>query len=182
MISKHRKQRECGFVGLLLLLVVVVAGIGGAGWYVYYQRYHHAPPIAKLAANCQQPELNLSIGPSSGTAGTIYVDAVFTNQSLRTCTLDGYPSVVLVDAHNATLGAPAMHSTAFPASTVTLHPGESAHAAMGFPEPGNFAPSICSAASTNLRATPPGTIASLETPLTRQYCPGFSVTTIQPGI
>jgi len=185
MIFRQRQQQhqaEHGFVGLIVLAIIVIAAIGATGYYAYYKHYHVAPPIARLAANCQAPELNLSIGPSSGTAGTIYVDAVFTNQGFRTCTLNGYPTISLVDSHNALLGTPAMHNTAFPATTITLHPGESAHAAMGFPEPGNFNSGVCSATSTNLKAIAPGAATSLETPLARQYCPGFSTTVIQSGL
>ena len=181
MIRQNNVQR--GFAAMWLVFIIVIAGIALIGWQVT-NHYHRVPPaIVKLAANCQTPELNLSIGPSNGTAGTIYVDAVFTNQGLRTCTLSGYPTISLVDSHNAVLGIMATHNTAFPVTTVTLHPGESAHAAMGFPEPGNFPnPSVCSAASVNLKAVPPSVFTYLETPLVRQSCPGFTVTAIQPGL
>lgn len=172
-------SNERGSLVTWLIAVLVVGAIGFIGWYVYH--YRHLPPIS-LPSNCQAPELNLSIGPSSGAAGTIYTDIVFTNQSLRTCTLHGYPAVALLDSHNSVLGAPATNNSSFPATTVTLHPGDSAHAAVGFPQPGNFDPGICSAVSTNLRATPPSVIGSLETPLAKQYCPGFSITVIQAGL
>ena len=179
VVSDQRRSSERGSSVIWLILLLVLAAIGFIGWYVYH--YRHLPPVIALPANCQTPELNLSIGPSGGAAGTIYTDAVFTNQSLRTCTVNGYPGIALLDAHNAVLGTPATHNPAFPATTITLHPGDSAHAAVGFPQPANFAPGVCSATSANLRATPPSTFVSLETPLARQYCPGFSVTVIQPG-
>ena len=179
LFATKKRSSESGFAIVWVLGLFVVAVIGFIGWKLYYYKYHRS--IITLAANCQAPELNLSIGPSSGTAGTAYVDAVFTNQGLRTCILNGYPMVALVDAHNAMLGAPAMHNTAFPASTITLHPGESAHAAMGFPDPGNFAAGLCTANSATLKATPPSLLGALETPLARQYCPGFSVTVVQSG-
>lgn len=173
---------------LISLVVLIIVGIivAAAIWKFYYVQKptpKNTPlGIPYVSTNCQASDLDLAIGPSSGTAGTIYVDAVFTNQSQHTCTLSGYPTITLVDSNNHQLGISAVHNSAFPPVTVTLYPGESAHAAMGFPEPGILPPGSCSIISTNLEAIPPSLTTYLETPLTKQACSGFSVTSIQPGI
>jgi len=182
MTTFDRNSREIrgrrGCITARFVAAFVIVATAATGWSVYRSQHQ----AAALTISCAASSLNLSIGPSQGTAGTIYTDAVFTNQSNQICVLKGYPKVTLVNSHNTVLGSAAAHNTAFPALAVTLAPGASAHAAIGFPDPGNFDPGVCSAASTNLMATPPALSTHLETPLVRQYCPGFSVTAILPGL
>jgi len=182
---KHRSHNhETGFFLLSGILFLTVLIVGTLGWMFWNNQYTTQTPVvtSHMTTNCSASDLNLSIGPSDGTAGTVYTDAVFTNQSLRTCTLRGYPTITLVGTSNVPLGSTATFNTSFPVTTVTLHPGDSAHAAMGYPEPGNFAPGTCSATSLNLKVTAPNTSSYLETPFVNKSCPGFSVTAIQAGL
>lgn len=178
-----RKNRlENGSFLFVLAVLVVIAAIVALGLQLVNRSNTTAPSVSVTSA-CQSSDLDLAIGPSTGTAGTIYVDAVFTNQSQHTCTVRGYPTVSLAaGTHNTMIGSAASLNTAFPVTTITLNPGDSAHAAMGFPEPGNFGTGVCSPSSINLKATPPNAASYLETPLVRQDCPGFSVTALQSGL
>jgi hypothetical protein len=109
-----------------------------------------------------------------GTAGTNYQQLILTNRSTHACTVYGFPGVSLVDAAGVQLGSPAVRNDTT-AGLVTLAPGQSAAAAVGFPDPGNFDPGTCSAPSTNLKVYPPNQTTALLVPLVARYCPGFSV-------
>ena len=174
--QKRQHKNESGFflLGGVILLTLLI--IGALGWIFWNSQYTvQAPPaIARhTTTDCSASDLNLSIGPSDGTAGTIYTDAVFTNQSLHTCTLKGYPTISLVGVGNTPLGSVATSNTSFPIATITLHPGDSAHASMGYPDAGNFTPGTCSVKSVNLKVTAPNTSTYLETPFVNQSCPGY---------
>ena len=128
---------------------------------------------------CTNSEVSLSLNTNGGgTAGTIYKDAVVTNTSSVTCTLQGVsPSVTLVTSANTVLGTAVGQGTS---GTVTLAPGATAHAAVGFPAAG--AGENCSSqAAAYLDLILPGQSEPLQVADTDQYCQGFSVQAFTAG-
>jgi len=130
--------------------------------------------------SCQATSIKLSLGSPNGTAGTSYVDAILTNTTSHACTLQGYPEVSLTDDNNQSLGQQASQSSSNPGTLITVQPNQHAHAALGFPDPGALSPGACGqAAFVNL--TLPGDSSVLQTAVSQQYCPGFSVSAIKSG-
>lgn len=136
---------------------------------------------ATALIQCTTSDLALSVeSAGGGTAGTTYRHAVLTNQSTHACTLGGFPGVSLVDADDQQLGQPAKR-TGPAGPTVTLAPGKAAASAIGFPNPANFPGGTCTEQSFNLKLYPPGQTTALESELSAQACPGFSVQSLQPA-
>lgn len=132
-------------------------------------------------SSCQTSNLSLSLANPVGTAGTSYVDLIITNTSATSCTLNGYPTVTLLDGQGHQLGQAATPSSSATTTTITLQPNKAAYSSVSFPNPGFFSPGTCSADSADIRMIPPGSATALEANTTEQYCPGFSVSSIQTG-
>ena len=130
---------------------------------------------------CHTADLSMIIGHSSGTAGTTYTNLELTNTSTHACNLNGYPKVVLLSATSQQLGQPASQNAAYAPANVTLQANQMAHTTVGFPDPANFGAGVCSAMAAHLQLTPPGETTPLQVASTAQYCPGFSVETVQSG-
>lgn len=160
---------------VVVLLILVVVGIGCWVW-----RHNHNWNWHKTSA-CAASDLQLSMGSSEGTAGTIYRHAVITNNGKSSCTLTGYPAAFLVDSHGLVLGGGAASNPLYAPSTITLAAHGTAHTVLGFPEAGNFDPGVCSAAAASLKLYLPGSTDFLQTALAEHSCPGFSVTAVQSG-
>jgi hypothetical protein len=130
---------------------------------------------------CSSSNLQLSLGQVSNAAGTSYFDAILTNTSGSTCTLNGYPVVQLGDGQGNPIGSAASNDTNATPSTVTLASNQTAHTVVGVPNPGFFSPSQCSASSTYILVTLPGNTVALKAAYSNQSCPNFSVTAITSG-
>lgn len=160
-----------------VLIIVIVLIVCGAWW------YWHRPvtPTPAAATACATSDLQVSMGTSEGTAGTIYRHLVLTNNGSRTCLLGGYPAAFLLDSHGATLGFGAASNALYMPVVITLAHGQSAHAVLGLPDAGNFAPNVCGGPATTLRVYPPGSITAIDIASTEKSCPGFSITALQSG-
>jgi hypothetical protein len=134
------------------------------------------------APRCTVSQTRVSLGPGSGTAGTIWHALRFTNTSNRTCGLWGWPKTwaetqdgkVIGNASRALRGA---------RPWIGLAPGQTAHANLGIIEAGN----ICSKPVTavNLRVRGPHQVLSRVLSFTFQACHGhvtvMVVTPVLPG-
>jgi Domain of unknown function (DUF4232) len=137
-------------------------------------------------------KVTVNIAKSNGAAGSIYYPLDFTNASGSTCTLLGYPGVSFVTGNPGTLmGRAATRNPVAPSATVTLTPGQVAHATLQVAEAGNYTPSQCKPVTAHwLRVFPPDQAAALDIPFTTQACSArlphdvgsqLSVSVIQPG-
>lgn len=125
---------------------------------------------------CTNSELGLSLSQPNGTAGTIYADAILTNLSSTTCTLEGVPpKVTLTTSSGSVLGTATGSGTG---TTITLTPETAAHATVGFPLDNG---EQCTGPASYLELTLPGQTAPLKVADTNQYCTGFSVQAITNG-
>ncbi|HLZ14533.1 MAG TPA: DUF4232 domain-containing protein [Candidatus Saccharimonadales bacterium] len=201
-------KRQQGDVLIAVVMVVVVALAAGGGYWTWRQHEAHKKPVASTStgttapqtkatagssakpattpvagAACSPTNLVLSQGSSDGTAGTIYKHAVVTNNGTVSCTISGYPTVSLLDAHGAVLGSSASDNALYPAATITLAAGGGkAHVVLGFPDAGAYGdPAACTAASTTLQLVLPGGTTPLQTAWIDQSCPEFSTTVFQSG-
>lgn len=130
---------------------------------------------------CSTADLSLSTESGGAAAGTHFLSLVLTNTSGADCSLTGFPGVSLIDGAGKQIGQPADRNPSVMPQTVTLGPGESAHATAGFPNYQNFPAGKCSGPSTALKIYPPDELNALTVPVVDYSCPGFSVQSVQPG-
>jgi hypothetical protein len=121
-------------------------------------------------AACTSGQLSVSVGQSSGAAGSLIVPLVFQNTSSTTCSLQGYPGVSIVGANGVQLGAAAAR-TSQPTPLVSLPAGQTTTAIFRQANPGilNCTP----VTATGFRVYPPNQTAAIFAPdsgLTT--CPG----------
>lgn len=176
-----RSQGSTGWHVVIVSLLVLILAVMVGGMYWFYKYKQTPAQTSTTVATCNTADLQLSLGTSEGTAGTIYRHAVITNNGSATCTLSGYPAGFLVNGSGSVLGGGAASNALYTPTTITLAHGQAAHTVLGFPEAGNFNPGVCSVAATNLRIYPPGSITALEVSSTEKSCPGFSITALQAG-
>lgn len=209
MIQSQTRRRWTKFIWPGLLVLVLVVG-AGAYWWQHHnvnklngqvsqlkgqvsslqdqlkasqQAKKPATPVSSTPAapgSCQGSDMKLALGQANGTAGTTYIDAIFTNTTKKACVLQGYPVVTLSNNNSQTIGQQATQSGGSGSSTVTVNPGKSAHVALGFPDPGALSPGTCSQAA-QVDVTLPGDSTVLQAATGQQYCPGFSVSAVEPG-
>jgi hypothetical protein len=137
-------------------------------------------PATPQSTRCHTADLTASLEDGGAAAGTHYRYVVLTNSNGPTCTLYGYPGVSLVDASGAQIGKPAERNPVKSPRVVTLAPRASGFVLVGFPNPGNYSPGVCSSAqSASLRVYPPDELRSLLVTLAgEKWCPGFTVSAI----
>lgn len=106
---------------------------------------------------CPTRDLSAKIGPTQGAAGSIYTTIDFTNISSGTCTLYGYPGVVLAGGSPASpIGKSAAEDPATPRRLVTLAPKAVASAQLRIVQAADFPASRCHPTkATYLQIIPP---------------------------
>jgi hypothetical protein len=106
---------------------------------------------------CPTRSLQVKLGVSQGTAGSVYTTIVFTNISNVTCTLYGYPGVSLQTARPLQqIGKPAKENPATPRKLVTLQPQTAANALLRIVDAGNYPASTCGPTTAHyLQVYPP---------------------------
>jgi len=171
-------RNERGDTVVILLIIIVLLLIGGAGYWVWRHK-HGGGSTPTATADCSH--LALSQGTSSGAAGTIYKNAVITNNGTGNCTLTGYPAVFMVDGGGTQLGSGAAPNALYAVAAVTLTPGGKAHSVVAFPQQANFNPGTCSALGSSMKMYVPGVVAPLTATWSDYSCPGFTATALQPG-
>ena len=128
----------------------------------------------------------------SAAAGSVYYPLVLSNISGSSCTLFGYPGVSFVTGPSGgQLGRAATRDPVVPAATVTLAPGQAAHATLKVAQAGNYDPAQCRPVTAHwLKIFPPDQTAALYARFTTQACSArlpagigsqLSVSVFQPG-
>ena len=147
-----------------------------------------SPPDAATSGECKAGELKLSIGRGDAAAGTAYRPLRFTNVGQRSCTMQGFPGVSYVAGDDGHQVGPAAFREGTKGAVVTLAPGETAFATVGFTQVHNFDPNVCKPTPVRgLRVYPPHDTASLFLPLEGTGCAGtppgnqLVVRTVQKG-
>ena len=89
---------------------------------------------ASTTPQCRTANLNITVGPANGAAGTEYFQIAFRNDSRSACELSGYPGVSFLDASGAQIGLPEDRNP-MAHSPVDLAPGATAYAMAGVGNP-----------------------------------------------
>jgi hypothetical protein len=148
------------------------------------------PPAPSAAASneCKVADLNVRLGGGDAAAGTSYRALVFTNKGGRTCTIQGFPGVSFVAGDDGHQVGPAAYRTGDKGAVVTLKPGDSAFADVGFVQVANYDPGACKPTEVRgLRIYPPHDYDSLFLANPGTGCAGtppgnqLTITTVQPG-
>ncbi|GAA1213614.1 DUF4232 domain-containing protein [Prauserella alba] len=137
---------------------------------------------------CLAADLELSLGRGQGTAGTHYRPLRFTNVSDSPCVIHGFPGVSYVAGDDGHQVGAAAHRTGNKGAPVTLQPGRTAHADVGFVQVRNYDPAECKPTPVRgLRVYPPHETNSMFVKAPGTGCAEFpggqqlTVATVQPG-
>lgn len=167
------------WVWIVLAVLLAAVTVGSLWWW----KTTSQSPVAA----CNVKDLSLSIGAIEQSTNIRYAHAVLTNNGKTSCTLSGYPTVSALDKDGANyVVSTAQTDPFYPETMVTLSPKGQAYAAVGLPDASRFEADECTPETVSLRLYLPAaaitaTSVSLSTPFAQKVCPGFSVTTIQPG-
>lgn len=141
-----------------------------------------ASPTQAGPAECTSADLKVALGPSNGAAGTIYYNIDFTNTSSASCFVQGYPGASLVSAGDGAgtqIGDDAKRVPVTPSHQIVLAAGQTAHAALGVAEAGNFPASTCKVVTAHwLKVFPPDQTVAAYLALTTQTCASAKVATM----
>ena len=144
-------------------------------------------PVPTGPGPCPTRSLQVKLGVSQGTAGSVYTTIVFTNNSNVTCTLYGYPGVSLQTARPLhQIGKPAKENPATPRKLVTLQPQTSANALLRIVDAGNYPASTCGPTTAHyLQVYPPNQTAPAYIKYNTQGCSKpvrlMTVDVVKPG-
>ncbi|MPY77390.1 MAG: DUF4232 domain-containing protein [Actinophytocola sp.] len=138
---------------------------------------------------CTSGDLKLSLGPASGAAGTIWRPLRFANVSGAPCEIQGFPGVSYVAGDDGHQVGAAAYREGTEGAVVTLAAGDTAYAAVGFTQVGNYDPADCRPTNVRgLRVYPPQETNSKFVPYKRTGCANeklrshqLRVRTMQPG-
>jgi hypothetical protein len=144
-------------------------------------------PVPAGPGPCPTRSLQVKLGVSQGTAGSVYTTIVFTNISNVTCTLYGYPGVSLQTARPLQqIGKPAKENPATPRRLITLQPQTSANALLRIVDAGNYPASTCGPTTAHfLQVYPPNQTTPAYIRYRTQACSKpvrlMTVDTVRPG-
>lgn len=155
------------------------------------QAQQQPPPTPNTAATsgeCKVADLSLRLGGGDAAAGTSYRALVFTNKGGRTCTIQGFPGVSYVAGDDGHQVGPAAERTGEKGAVITLKPGESAYADVGFVQVLNYDTNVCKPTEVRgLRIYPPHEYDSMFVSNPGTGCAGtppgnqLTISTVQAG-
>jgi uncharacterized protein DUF4232 len=144
-------------------------------------------PVPAGPGPCPTRSLQVKLGVSQGTAGSVYTTIDFTNISNVTCTLYGYPGVSLQTARPLhQIGKPAKENPATPRALVTLQPQTTANALLRIVDAGNYPASTCGPTTAHyLQVYPPNQTTPAYIKYNTQGCSKpvrlMTVDVVKPG-
>lgn len=114
------------------------------------------PQAGSTSDECKVADLDLRLGGGDSAAGTTYRAVVFTNKGSRTCTIQGFPGVSYVAGDDGHQVGPSAKRTGTKGPVITLKPGDSAFADVGFVQVRNYDEAQCKPTEVRgLRIYPP---------------------------
>jgi hypothetical protein len=131
-------------------------------------------------SSCQPSQLRIEVSGSGGAAGTIELTFSLTDSTSVSCTMQGYPGMLLLDASGAALPTTVVRggSLSFKniaATAVSLSPSETAYFNLGYSD----VTAPCSMAS-QVEVTPPNDTAHATVPVTSLQACNNGTLTVSP--
>ncbi|MGH3878367.1 MAG: DUF4232 domain-containing protein [Actinophytocola sp.] len=143
-------------------------------------------PAASNPNECKVADLKLGLGRGDAAAGTVYRELRFTNKGTRTCTIQGFPGVSYVAGGDGHQVGEAAYREGAKGPAISLTPGMTVIAPVGFVQVGNYDPAACKPTSVRgLRVYPPHEYDSMYVAAPGTGCAGnppgnqLTVSTIQ---
>jgi hypothetical protein len=146
-----------------------------------------APATPAGPGPCATRSLQVKLGISQGTAGSVYTVIDFTNISNASCTLYGYPGVSLTGGKPVTqIGQAAVENPATPRQLVTLPPGVTGNALLQIVDAQNYPRSRCGPVTSDyLQIYPPNQTTPVYLRYKTQGCTKpvhlLTVDVVKPG-
>jgi hypothetical protein len=116
-------------------VIAALLALTATAWAATSSGKGRTPTAASTAVkSCAAGELGVWVAAdyAQGASGSTFVPLEFTNVGDQTCTLRGYPAVAALDRNLNQLGPAAVRNHLFSPSTVTLAPGQTAHAVLQY--------------------------------------------------
>jgi hypothetical protein len=204
----ERKKGKGIWISVLLIIIFLGLGISG-GYYWGKMNQDKAVSDAKAAAQvqtnqqvadakktaalaaltpaktatdttCNADELSLTEANSSDSgAGTLAYAIVLTNTGQRTCTMNGFPGVSLVDINGNQVGSPATRASNYTQAKQTLSPGMKVKAVISTENSSNVADGTCKTGATKIRVYPPNDTGYISTAtVIDSWCPNFETSPV----
>ncbi|HEY5360092.1 MAG TPA: DUF4232 domain-containing protein [Streptosporangiaceae bacterium] len=146
-----------------------------------------AAPAAPGVPACPTRSLQVKLGVSQGTAGSVYTTIDFVNISSVTCSLYGYPGASLAGGQPVTqIGLAAVEDHTSARELITLAPHAVANALLKITDAGNYPPSTCGPVAAHyLQVYPPNQTTPTYVASTTQACkkpvPLLTIAPVRPG-
>jgi Protein of unknown function (DUF4232) len=142
-------------------------------------------PAHALLVPCSSGQLSAKVGRVGVALGNVGVIFTFTNTSPRTCSLQGYPGVHMLDANGDPLPTEVTDGVAYtvpsiPEQVVDLKPGASASFDLGYSDSTGYGTAICPEATT-LAITPPGAQQPISVTVEVDAYGGSTIQTLHCG-
>ncbi|ADH68962.1 Uncharacterised protein [Nocardiopsis dassonvillei] len=114
------------------------------------------------ASVCGSGDLEVALGRAEGAAGTVYRPLEFTNTADAPCVIGGHPGVSYVTEEDGDQVGAAAAREGGPGPAVTLRPGDTASATVGFTRVADYDEDECDPTDTRgLRVYPPRNTGSV---------------------
>ena len=136
-----------------------------------------SPPSAKTTS-CTTSDLTITVGPSQGAAGHVYIPILFQNTGASSCTIDGFPQVAGTNSSGQQV-AQAAHSSGTPSMVVLPVKGFSSATLTAINVPSGNATSCTNFAGLNV--TPPDNTTGVSITVQTPGCAGLSVSPVVAG-
>lgn len=132
-----------------------------------------APKPAVNPSECQVSDLRLSLAGGDAAAGTVHRQLRFTNIGGRTCVIQGFPGVSYVAGDDGHQVGPAAYREGRKGPAISLKPGMTVFAPLGFVQVRNYDPAVCRPTKVRgLRVYPPHEYDSMFLPAPGTGCAG----------
>ena len=169
--------------------IAALLALTATAWAATSSGKGHAAAAASTALpNCAAGELGVWVAADHGTgaSGSTFIPLEFTNVGSQTCTLQGFPAVAALDRNGNQLGPAATRNHLITPSTVTLAPGQTAHAVLQYIQAvATNCPVAQQVPAYELQVNPPHRTITDHALFDFETCPGntgyLTVTAIRAG-
>jgi len=169
-------------------IAAVLALAAAAGAAPSSGKGHAAAAESTTLLSCAATRLGVWVAADygQGAAGSTFIPLEFTNVGGQTCTLHGFPAVAALDRNGTQLGPAAIRNHLFTPPTVTLAPGQTAHAVLQYIQAvATNCPAAQQVPAYELHVNPPNRTIADHALFDFETCPGntvyLTVTAIRAG-
>jgi len=169
---------------LRLALAIITISLALAQGYTSPASNNTGPVLPAVAGVCTHQNLKVKTGEGNAAMGGVReTPFIFTNVSASPCTLEGYPTLALLNDKGALVKRATKQKSADPVAAVTIEPGKTAWFNLNYNAGGaGYTGKPCPAYS-KVKITAPGIAQPFVLRADIQTCPrtDFSITPLSAG-